>query len=259
MKDFRIMVESACSTLGRCWFITLTLRKVDYERPKDAEYVKAIWRRCLHQYRRWYPKEFKRMAWVKVIELTKKSQPHIHLIVGGLQAKGTIEEQKREIKKRWKRCWTSATKGFSYIVHVTEVHGAAGAAGYIGGYVEKDWLHWDEMLARGFKRHWQASNNWPRGKIQMNGTREKRWFKFGKEEKTSHFTYGSSASAEELLQEAENRGIVPETGDGDHVVQLGGDPVTLEVVERRIKRAKLYKIKKLQEALNVNKGFSTDV
>lgn len=168
-------IEYGVLTLGRSYFITVTLRVGQGDGLKDARYVGKAWARLLKKLRE--KSRYKTMAWFKVPELTKKKQPHLHLILGGIgnvNAACTPHTPSHSYSRRWrqKECecleheWSKIWQGItgSYVVDATLVKGAGSVAGYmVSEYLQKGMYDHDELEARGFIRRWSASVNWPGG------------------------------------------------------------------------------------------------
>lgn len=179
-------MEYGCLTLEHSYFTTLTLRNAGPESLKDAVFVRKVWERLLKSLKAGpYPN----LAWFKVIELTKKKQPHLHLLIGGigeLKAQCRIPDQK--LRKQWMemtyqcpcvahtigRVWYELTG--AYIIDCKKVYAARGIATYLGGYLTKGYDDRSELEARGFLRRYSTSRNWPGNKrVRLRGTVEERW------------------------------------------------------------------------------------
>lgn len=166
-KRFRSIVMHGVWTLGRCAFITVTY-KAGVARHVDVACVRKDWQVFWQRLRRHEP-WVRKMAWLKVTELTKREVPHHHLILGAIpedrQVKcwGDVFEVGR-YRQRMGTCaclahsmareWHAVT-GDSYIVHTTGVTSGEGAARYVSKYLEKDF-----GKARGDRR-FSKSRNWP--------------------------------------------------------------------------------------------------
>lgn len=165
--EIRSKIQYGCYVLGRSWFITLTYRMGE-GLQRNADTVREDWAKLL---RCWSKEErTKKIAWFRVVELTKQSQPHLHLIVanlGGLR-RGEITAM---IRKQW-----LTISGDSYIIKVKPVLTPAGAAYYLTKYLVKGMLHREELERLGFDRRYSASANWPRGHLGPRGTEEERWY-----------------------------------------------------------------------------------
>lgn len=184
---FRGIVSKGCSIIGPCVFITFTYRMAGNQSLRDAVSVAKDWRALRRQ---WKSTSFRlnKLPWLRVVELTKKGQIHLHLIMqspgGQIRCYGnsfaiapyrermaTCQCLSHELARQWR-----AITGDSYIVHTTPVVGANGAAGYLGGYLEKGGASIEELRARGFKRRWSKSRNWPAGdRMRLEATVKKEW------------------------------------------------------------------------------------
>jgi len=145
---FEARVEIGCLRLGRCAFITLTYRLGEQEEVRTAECVRQDWREFWRRMRRQEP-ELATAKWLRVMELTKRKQPHLHLVMGPvrgvvsctLEGKEFLDAMERCdcISHRMARVWYSVT-GDSWSVFGLEVRGAKGAGRYLGKYFKKDTL-----------------------------------------------------------------------------------------------------------------------
>lgn len=167
------------------------------ENPVSAEHVNRDWRELVRRLKRL--DQFKKMATFRVVELTKRGQPHLHLLWMGITGASFCRTCKpRNEPKKWlevtceciqgvlRNTWFSIT-GDSWIVDVTAIYSNAGAAWYLCKYLRKGMYgKVREGLDRlGFARRYAASQNWPRGdKMERRGTVEKRW-------KGNRFEYGA--------------------------------------------------------------------
>jgi len=183
----------ASLTVGPLWFITLTFQ-TGSSGLRDAKSVERAFRAwCASMKSRWST-----MSWFKVIEWTKRSQAHLHLIAGGVSTEAErtcVTDRGLRGKILGKPCkfarmcleheisyvWSSSTKD-SYIVSVGAVVGPRGIANYMSKYVTKDMYVWDRRESDGFKRRWSCSRNWPRyEKLELRATadgsgwRDSRW------------------------------------------------------------------------------------
>jgi len=165
IAEFKKRIVFGVSTLGPCWFITVTYRMVEDVARMDAAGVAKDWRRFLKLLKL----EFPLVKWLRVIESTKKGQPHLHLIMGDMKASGEA------IRRFVKSAWTKVTG--SFIVDVEPVLGAKGAARYLAKYLRKEMLNWEVLFQLGFRRRFSCSNDWPRGRLGIRGSVENRWVK----------------------------------------------------------------------------------
>lgn len=161
-------MEYGLKVSGDSYFITCTLRKGKTVELRDATWVAGVWRRFWVQYRRAHP-EWKKIAWFRVVELTKQGQPHLHLLVTGL---GGISggAGTKLIQKEWRERWLAAT-GDSYIVDVRPVRDARGMASYLCKYLVKGFSYRARMVKLGFMRRWSRSRTWPDGLLVPAGSK----------------------------------------------------------------------------------------
>jgi len=177
MALFTARVEAGISELGRCCFITVTYR-VDGKRREDAASVRRDWKEL---WRRWKKGGEPKFHWLRVIELTEKKQPHVHLVVGPVEGKMRCygsegpnwkafkkDQECRCLSHRMSRVWYGITG--AWIVHAVPVTGAPGAGAYLGKYMRKQ-LYTSELRAAGFKRSWSTSRGWPgNGRMRLRLT-----------------------------------------------------------------------------------------
>ena len=179
-------IEYGCHVLKACWLITLTLRKGS-EEPKTAAFVERSWRSLMMRLRRWDPLLANRLAWFKVVELTENDQPHLHLIVSGIdpdeEARADVfsvgngqtrTQEDSQIAAIWSHFWEEVTKD-SYVVDVVRVWGPRGAAGYLSKYLIKDMFQREKKEELGFIRRFSSSRRWPHEKGGFTGTLQGVW------------------------------------------------------------------------------------
>ena len=181
------MMYGCLSTGKPSHFITITYRKRQGDRTRNASNVArdwaALWRQ-LRELDRW-----KSAAWVKVPELTKAGQVHLHGIVVLATGKDSCRIRK-DRRKEWmqRSCssgclehdlaqiWYDIT-GDSFVVDCQRVRSVAGTAGYVQKYMSKSFDgERRAMQDLGFGRRWSASRNWPRcAPIKLQGTEWEAW------------------------------------------------------------------------------------
>ncbi|HIB65851.1 MAG TPA: hypothetical protein EYO33_12265 [Phycisphaerales bacterium] len=189
------------STRARFYFITLTY-KAGKNLQRDASFVAQSWRRLLW----WLKSEYPPVQWIRVVELTKQMQPHLHVILSfGLGNDRQARcEQKARYDARWlaKKCsclehafsaaWRKIT-GDSYVVDVRAVQD--GDATYLSKYVAKSFLHDSAFRDLGFHRAWSRSRSWNIQRLQLKTTAERGWkrveFTPGKSVAVGAIRYGS--------------------------------------------------------------------
>lgn len=185
---FILRVNTGFSILGRCAFLTITYRVKAGTALKDAESVRRHWAALLRAYRKYQP-EIAAMKWLRVVELTQRGQPHLHLMIGPL---GSLEARcwsysgpirTKEYLKNWEECgclshvvsrlWYKIT-GDSWVVHAKQVDSSPGD--YMGKYLEKTFLSHGELARRGFKRRWSSSRGYPgSGRMRLLRTGTEGW------------------------------------------------------------------------------------
>lgn len=240
LQEFKDKVEYGASIIGPCWFITLTLRTVGSVR-RDAQYVAAIWARFWYLWRLRHPGE-KTPPWLKVIEATKEGQPHLHLIVGSL---GKLNV--KEIHREWSDLWLKATDD-SYVVWVTPVVGISGAGSYLAKYMAKTFKSRRVLEALGFKRRWSSSANWPKGKVQLVGTKEGLW-------KGDKEFYGGRLGADYM-----SKYVTEASAPLGRPLRMAGDESMVAIKERRKRGAMKGLMKRfIKEDSDDAESFSEDL
>jgi hypothetical protein len=180
---FKMLVEYGILTLGRSLFITVTYA-AGTGKMRDALYVSQTWNRLLA----WWRRSYEEVSWVKVVELTKKNQPHLHLIASSesWKEKASCQPGRHAYDARWRnrpcgcfehvisKQWFRIT-GDSWVVKVKEVASSGMASSYMAKYFSKDFLYAEGRKALGFERSWSRSRSWPVDKLQLKATLEKQW------------------------------------------------------------------------------------
>lgn len=198
VNKHRVMskISSGCSQLVVSWLITLTYH-VDGDERRHAASVKRDWRVFLRYLRRKYQKT----PWFRIIEATKRGQPHLHLIMGGLGGKQRVacDTGKRPngkcahkidydwamqdcandcIEHELAKVWYRIT-GDSFVIDARRVVSANGAAAYLSKYLTKATNTWEYLESLGFRKRYSASRDWPkRPTMLMRGSEEGWWVKF---------------------------------------------------------------------------------
>lgn len=229
---------------GDSFFITLTLR-MGTECIRDAVYVQRVMRAFLSKLKRDHQIKLKYM---KVVELTKKGQPHLHLVAAGMPSGRVTRCPGRKNEKRWvengcfqvgepcllhvvSQTWLAVTSD-SWVCDVSPVRSGPAAGRYISKYVGK----WDQgkMLKLGFKRKWSATQGFtPDLHLRLRGTVEKKWIK------TEHWDYQKDAKNWLLASR------------DDPLLEIVGHPIVMEKYEIRQRR----KVKQFCEELISNASY----
>ena len=184
MNKVRKLMAFGCLTDEHSYFITVTYKASQERSTGTASSVAADWRELLRRLSPIYPN----LKWFKVMELTKKKIPHLHLLVNGLgkqqaSCQGKMHPWKKAwllekdcncLEHVWGREWHRVT-GDSYIVAVRAIWEARGAVNYMAKYLQKTFDLREDMEARGWIRRYSCSRNWPRSMAHIKG--EGRWFK----------------------------------------------------------------------------------
>lgn len=181
---FRLRVEAGVSVLGRCVFTTLTYKLAE-SGILDAASVARDWRafwRVLKRLKLVSPS----LRWFRVVELTKKGMPHLHLVMGPVIGRercygnGPFDQPRYKARLATCECfshvlarvWYEVT-GDSYICFVVPVVNARGAGAYLGKYLAKSLPVRKKLEGLGFKRRWSSSRGWPgSGRLRL---KESNW------------------------------------------------------------------------------------
>lgn len=199
------MMYGCLSTGGPSHFITTTYLKLPGGPTRNAADVAKDWAelwRLLKTKEQW-----RDAAWVKVPELTKAGQVHLHGIV--VRAAGTDSCRKGDYhRKRWMmsecsvgclehdlaRAWYEITKD-SFVVDCQEVRSVAGTAAYVQKYMGKD-MGGDRTALKslGFNKRWSSSKNWPRCEpLRLRGTVEEEWTSIRRVKGSKGYYYDDNA------------------------------------------------------------------
>lgn len=190
---FKKRVEIGISQLEQCAFMSVTyvLGRTTDGLPLESDRKRAVsvqkdWRRFLERLYRHNPEL--RSPWLKVVELTERKQPHLHIVVENksslIRCYGNEFDVSTFVRRMdrcvclshvWSRHWLAVT-GNSYIVHAVPVAGAKRAAAYLAKYLAKDMPMRDELGELGFTRLWSTSASWPgNGRLRLRQTIEGGW------------------------------------------------------------------------------------
>lgn len=175
----KMKMEYGCLILEDSYLITLTLKSGPESSMRDAAFVRTAWERCIRSLKE--NPSWEKVAWFKIPELTKRGQPHLHLIVGGIGKRKAMCEKSPAFSDDWiqKRCECAAhMMGYAwyvetgaFVVDAQKVYAPRGAAAYMAKYLTKAFMVRGEMEKLGFHRRYATSRNWPRGeKIHLRGT-----------------------------------------------------------------------------------------
>ena len=231
-KNRRALVENveyAQSLMGPLWLLTLTLRNIKGRELRGAEYVSQVWAAWLRLLKTRQAWRFKTMEWMKVAELTKKGQPHLHVLMIGVKKPETAQ-------KIMRACWLEVT-GDSFIVDFELVRHAGKMGNYLADYVFKGFYQRERMEAAGFSRRFSRSRGWPRGPTMvMHGTEKELWKGVG-------FEFANS-------QKEPLAGVVERIEDGHPYFVRDGDSVSREMALRHEKRMRLAILKGVSNAVN---------
>lgn len=182
---FRLRVQNGVSALGPCALITTTYR-LEASGPRPVQSVVRDWK---DYSRRFLASEG--LKWLKVTELTRKGQPHHHLVAGPIEGQVRCYGRDfnfRRYRERFDSCaclshraaraW-QITTGDSWMVHAMPVVSAGGAASYLGKYMTKT------FLTPYTTRRYSTSRGWPgSGHLELkqtgNGGWAKQTFQYGR-------------------------------------------------------------------------------
>lgn len=174
------------------YFITVTYKAGTPDSQRDAQSVRRDWRDLCLWLRPLYPN----LKWIKVVELTRRNQPHLHVVLSfgpGTNPEAACEKKARYddawrrklcecVEHAWSRAWWRIT-GDSFVIDCRPVVSGTSDAAYLGKYLAKSYLHKDGLAALGFQRTWSRSRSWGVDRLRFRETEEKEWRK-------TEFTYG---------------------------------------------------------------------
>lgn len=185
------MVQYSTTIVGPLYFISVTYEAVRRATP-DAKVVMVNWRNLLKRLKRNNPERYQKMAWFRVIELTKAGVPHLHLLVGNLGLIPLVDCRPKHLRKKYNRrdiengcvrgCltheWCSEWLGVtsdSFVCFAEAVYSPGGAGYYLTKYMLKSFEEREAYAVLGFTRRYDTSQNWPRPKVSYVGTALKLW------------------------------------------------------------------------------------
>ena len=236
---------------GGSYFITLTF-KMGIQDQRDAASVQVAWRRFMYLFRRHYPELTEKIEWMKVIELTEKGQPHLHLLMSGLPGGMPDRCRGRKNEKRWvvngcfqaqgtcllhavAKTWLATTTS-SWVCDVSRVRSASAAGNYVGKYITKAYAQ-HKLEKLGFKRVWSASRGFaPDLRVRLAGTVAGKWTK------VEHFF--SKYDQSDWIDRSSN----------DPDLKMVGHPLVMEKIEKRERQMKLKKVEDLQRVFANNQS-----
>ncbi len=224
---FQMRIQHIVSTAGPCYFITTTLRLVN-DTPVTADYANTVLTRFLRLVKSMYPN----LYYVKVPELTKKKQPHFHLMIGGIsevkdccgrKVKGKhLHSQTAENAKvckygcleHWLReLWYGIT-GDSYRVQADRVYNSAGAGNYLSKYFAKTFNDHMEMWDAGFKTRYSMSRNIPKlERMRLKGTQDLAWGRVERMDVPARIEYKMALDREVKATEVSPRSLLIKVGE----------------------------------------------
>ena len=168
---FQRLVKTGMSQSTTSGFITFTYKQGS-ARLADAQCVSKDWRALWRIVKRADP-QLSKSPWLRVMELTKKGTPHIHMVVTKLEGRRVTcsgphfdVQQYRErladcdcVAHTFGRAWSQVTKGESYIVHGIVASKGSGAGLYLAKYMTKT-FDGERAKLLGMERRWSTSRNW---------------------------------------------------------------------------------------------------
>lgn len=213
-------ITYGCSMAEYSWLITVTF-KMGYGLVRNADYVNTAWTALSRLLKRDHPQ----MAWLRIVESTKRGQPHIHSIislarnrVSDCHGKDITGKCNHRFDKAWlnedckanclehevARRWFDVT-GDSWVVDCRFVLGAKGAASYLAKYLTKASSEYRYLKSLGFHRRWTCSRNWPRQ--IMSGLECEEWRAVIRMGGGKHGGYGADKNAE-MVKEGEKHPLI---------------------------------------------------
>jgi hypothetical protein len=251
MSYFKKVIQYA-ALVQKCWLLSVTYAVHEKTLNGRVKYAKTAvtaspnWKTLWTTMKCRYPKEMKKVNWLRVPELTKAGQVHFHAIVGGIES-GEVDrcEDGRIVSdkysRRWRKkdceCWEHRFSrvwyeitGDSFVVDFREVYSPEGAGAYLGKYLEKTM---DSGTVRqrleelGFLRRFTTSRNFPRGSLTMYGTIIGAW--------TRHYWREGFYADNE----------VKKGRYADRLLERVGDPIAIRLQEESVEAMKLRKFRRV--------------
>lgn len=234
-------IAYGCSTLEKFSLITLTLKEGKDSR-RDAAFVGQVWRELLD----WFRTQRPGLPWFKVVELTKRRQPHLHVISGSLATGPALhcEAHRHSWGKRWQKkacdCWEHRISrewkritGDSWVTDTREGYNPRGVAKYLGKYLAKGMHRREELQRLGFDRRWSCSATWPSpGTVEMVGTHSEAFISR---------TWSPGQSVEALSAVARHA--------GDPRLEIVGDPFLVSEAKRKRRQGRILQLEKAKRRL----------
>lgn len=230
MAKVRDKVLRGLSIPGQCFFITATL-KLGGQGIVDVASVQKVWRQWLSNLKYQHPK-YKATEWFKVVELTKKGQPHIHLLMRmpkgnftgactNRQCGDCVQCEMRVVWRKVTRRNTSTEE--SYILDVEDVRYIDRMATYITKYVTKTFFEVEG-------RRYATSRNWcESSELRLKGS-ESGWRSV---KRIKRRRKNNDALDKRVVADREN-----------DLMELVGDPVAITKMRASKRRAQIKEANK---------------
>lgn len=185
---YRLRMEYGSSRVRPLYITTVTYelgKRTLVNADSAVRDLRRLWQR-LRLRDRW-----KKVAWARVTELTKKGQIHHHILTGFLEGMSRCNQSKwsrnrgyaswyrkgcslepqclnHELAREWERI-----TGDSFVVDIAKVRTIKGVADYCAKYLTKSIANYDTLEGVGFKRRFNCSRNWPSpGRLRLAGSQD---------------------------------------------------------------------------------------
>lgn len=240
----KMKMEYGCLILGPCFFTTLTLPNGALDAILNAHSVRKAWEPFLRNLK---SDHYPNIAWIKIPELTKRNQPHLHLILGGIGTPlASCLPKKPPRVKGWRKNWllngpscacVAHRVGLdwyeqtgAYIIDCRPVYNPKGLANYLGKYLTKSFLIRGAMEDAGFLRRYSTSRNWPGGsRLRLAGTNADIWEKTLFHHRDSGWRKEDSKVAADRLNNA---------------MRSEGTDLAMELAALKVRKFKAHQVKK---------------
>jgi len=256
----KLRIEYGSLMVSHSCLITLTYKFGGGSTLMQGPVVERHLRKLFSRLKIWWPN----LSWMKVPELTRQNQVHLHLVVGGIPDEMACERDAKYDRKwrsegsclcvehRVARLWHDITGGgghslaecgraqpCSYVVDARAIVSPREASAYLGKYLVKGLGQRRELFRRGFVRRWASSRNWPKANLLTRGSARSRWH-----------GGGYIGGYDEKLERA------AEKDSGHYLLERVGSDSAVAFDKANIKRAKISRMKRKVRDLSVDNVHS---
>lgn len=180
----RMKVQYGILTSGPCVLTTLTYVNAGESSIRHASTVRLDMEYLLRALRHHNPN----LSWMKVPELTKKGQVHLHVVMSGITGQTDPCRDPHRYSPKWaiqdcgcirhqiSHIWFERTG--AYVTDCVPVYNERGLGNYLGKYFTKGYMDREALQDLGFHRRYSSSKNWPKPRrLTLQGTADGRWRK----------------------------------------------------------------------------------